>query len=131
MAGYYLKNEQWEKIDPLLKLERDTRGRKPTISDRQALEGVLYVMREGCRWRSLPSEFGNWMTVMMRYTRWVKKGVFWKILMKLQRLKRIKIKIVFLDATIVRAHRAAAGARKKGGFRLLAAQEEGLEVKYT
>ena len=78
MEKYYsLTNRQFALIEPILK--EDTRpswGGKPTISDRHALEAVLYILREGCRWRAMPEVFGHWMMVFMRYKRWVERGVF-------------------------------------------------------
>ena len=119
MKTYYsLTDEQFGLIEPILQEERDRRGRKPTISDRHALEAVLYVLREGCRWRALPETFGPWMTVFMRYKRWVERGVWWKVLMRLQKANVLEVKVAFMDSTVVRAHRHAAGARKKGAARL-------------
>ncbi|MDO5483332.1 MAG: transposase, partial [Desulfovibrionaceae bacterium] len=71
--------------------------------------------REGCRWRALPEYFGHWMMVFMRYKRWIERGVWWKVLMRLQKAKVLEVKVAFIDSTVVRAHRHAAGARKKGG----------------
>ncbi|MDD3469733.1 MAG: transposase [Thermoguttaceae bacterium] len=28
---------------------------------------LLYVVENGCKWRALPKDFGNWNTVYMRY----------------------------------------------------------------
>lgn len=109
-----LTDEQFALIEPILKEERDPRGRKPTITDRQVLDALFYILREGCRWRALPPHFGQWMAVFMRYKRWVERGVLWKILMRLQRANVLKVKIAFMDSTVVRAHRHASGASKKG-----------------
>ena len=115
MEKYYsLTDEQFALIEPILKEERDRRDRKPTISDRHALEAVLYILREGCRWRAMPEIFGHWMAIFMRYTRWVERGVLWKVLMRLQKANALEVRVAFMDSTIVRAHRHAAGARKKG-----------------
>jgi transposase len=35
---------------------------------------VLYVLREGCRWRSLPHEYPKWNNVYYHYQAWSKKG---------------------------------------------------------
>jgi hypothetical protein len=61
----------------------------------------------------------------MRWQRWVERGVWWNILMVLQRLKRIDLHIVFLDSTVVRAHQHAAGAPKKRGTKPLGARAAG------
>ena len=115
---YSLTDKQFALIEPILQEERDPRGRKPKISDRHALEGALYILREGCRWRAMPEEFGHWMMVFMRYKRWVERGVWWKILMRLQKVGVLKVSVAFMDSSIIRAHRHAAGARKKGAARL-------------
>ena len=118
MQDYYcLTDKQFERIEPILRQECDKRGRKPKISDRHALEGVLYVLREGCRWRAMPEVFGHWMTVFMRYKRWVERGVWWKVLMRLRKANVLEVKVVFMDSSVVRARRHAAGARKKEGVR--------------
>lgn len=118
MNYYSLTDQQFALIEPIFTQERDRRGRKPLISDRHALEGVLYILREGCRWRALPDFFGNWMTIFMRYKRRIERGVLWKVLMRLQKAHVLEVKVAFMDSTIVRAHRHAAGARKKGGTKL-------------
>jgi len=35
---------------------------------------VLYILREGCRWRSLPHDFPKWQNVYYHYQIWAKKG---------------------------------------------------------
>jgi len=115
---YSLTDKQFAFIEPLLQEMRDPRGRKPSITDRHALEGIFYILREGCRWRALSKEFGQWVQVFMRYKRWVERGVWWKILMRLQKVDVLKVDIAFMDSSIIRAHRHAAGARKKGAARL-------------
>jgi transposase len=34
---------------------------------------VLYVLREGCRWRSLPHDFPKWQNVYYHYKKWKTK----------------------------------------------------------
>jgi len=132
MEKYYsLKERQFALIEPLIKEERDPRGRKPTISDRHALEGALYILREGCRWRAMPEVFGHWMMVFMRYKRWVDRGVWWKILMRLQKMGVAKVEVAFMDGSLVRAHRHAAGARKKGAAKRSVARGVGLARSST
>jgi transposase len=82
-------------------------------------------MRTGTPWRDLPKEYGEWHTIYMRWQRWVERGVWWNILMVLKRLKRIDLRIVFLDSTVVRAHQHAAGAPKKRATKPLVARVAG------
>lgn len=110
---YSLTDRQFALIEPILRDEQDARGRKPKISDRQALEGALYVLRRGCGWRAMPAAFGHWMMVFMRYKRWVERGVWWKALMRLQKAGVVRLSIVFRDADNDR--RNAAGGRPAKG----------------
>ncbi len=61
--------EQFERIRPLLE---GTRARtKPLEVDLHlVLNAVLYVLKEGCRWRSLPHDYPNWQTVYYHYQHW-------------------------------------------------------------
>jgi transposase len=114
---YYLTNEHFEQIKRLLPPEDSGRGRPPTVRNREALEGILYILRTGTPWRDLPPAYGRWHTIYMRWQRWIERGVWWNILRLLKRLKGVELKIVFLDSTVVRAHQHAAGAAKKKAIR--------------
>ena len=43
------------------------------------LEGMLYVLITGCRWRDLPREYGAPTTVWRRIKRWCEVGVWERI----------------------------------------------------
>ena len=113
----YLTDEQFEQINRLLPPEDNRRGRPPKVKNREALEGILPVLRTGTPWRDLPQAYGPWHTIYMRWQRWLERGVWWNTLMLLKRLKGVELKIVFLDSPVVRAHQHAAGAAKKKAIR--------------
>lgn len=110
---YILTDAQFSQLERLLPRNAHGKGRPLKISNRDALEGILHIMRTGTPWRDLPKEYGYWHAIYMRWKRWVDNGVWWNILMLLKRLKRVDVQIVFLDSTVVRAHQHAAGAPKK------------------
>ena len=114
---YYLTDEPFEQINRWLPPEDSRRGRPPKVKNREALEGILHILRTGTPWRDLPKAYGPWHTIYMRWQRWINSGVWWNILMLLKRLKGVELKIVFLDSTVVRAHPHAAGAAKKKATR--------------
>lgn len=128
---YYLTDEQFTQINRLLPPEDSGRGRPPKIRNREALEGILHILRTGTPWRDLPQAYGAWHTIYMRWQRWVERGVWGNILLLLTRLKRIDLHIVFLDSTVVRAHQHAAGAPKKRATKPLAARAAGRAPKST
>lgn len=45
-------------------------GRPPTVDRREVVSALLYVLRTGCQWRSLPDGFPRWQTVSWSFTRW-------------------------------------------------------------
>jgi transposase len=81
------------------------------------MNGILWIDRTGAPWRDLPERYGPWRTVASRFYRWQKAGIWDRILEALQRRQdaegELDWRVHYLDATIVRAHQHAAGA--KGG----------------
>ncbi|MEX5259991.1 IS5 family transposase [Kocuria sp. CPCC 205263] len=70
----------WEPIAPLLPPPAPARGPcgRPRIDDRAALEGILFVLHTGCRWRDLPVELGcgSGHTAWRRLHHWQQAGVW-------------------------------------------------------
>ena len=106
-----LTQEQYERIAPLLPKQRGN----VSLSNLQVLNAILYVAEHGCKWRGLPSRFGNWHTIYTRMNRWSKNGVLDRVFEKLQRdqIVRIKVEAFGLDSTSVKVHPDGTGARKK------------------
>ena len=40
------------------------------------LNGILWVLRTGARWRDAPTEYGPWQTLSTRFYRWVNAGLW-------------------------------------------------------
>jgi putative transposase len=73
-------DELWEIIHPILD-ELDPpawTGRRRTDA-RAALNGIIYQLRTGCQWNSLPQEFGDDSSVHRTFQRWIRKGVLERI----------------------------------------------------
>src|SRR5690348_14193981 len=112
-----LTDEQWQRLEPLLPPEKPGTGR-PNEDHRQILNGILWIHRTGAPWRDLPRRYGPVGTVSSRFYRWRKAGIWQRILSDLQaeaqQRGEIDWELHFVDATIVRAHQHAAGARRDG-----------------
>ena len=70
----------WELVEPLLPV-RERRFRYPgrkRLGDREALQGILFVLYTGIAWRHLPLElgFGSGATCYRRLDEWQKAGVW-------------------------------------------------------
>ena len=72
-------DELWDTLAPLLP-ERppSPKGGRPRVPDRLCLNGVLFVLREGLRWQSLPTElgWGSGSTCFRRFAEWTACGVW-------------------------------------------------------
>jgi hypothetical protein len=74
-----LTDEHWEQLRLLLPPQKLATGR-PATDHRLIVEGMLWVARTGSSWRELPERFGPWSTVASRYQRWLKEGLWTRIL---------------------------------------------------
>ncbi len=120
MTRHLLTEEQWGRLAPLLPPARPRTGR-PNKDHRLVVEAILWRLRTGAPWRDLPPEFGPWQSAYSRLRRWQAAGVWDRVLAELRRqadadgrLDRVRH---FVDSTVVRAHRHAAGAKKGAATR--------------
>nr|WP_299246513.1 IS5 family transposase [uncultured Halomonas sp.] len=52
------------------------RGLPPSYSRRQLVDACCYVVRSGCSWRMLPTDFPPWQNVYRTFRRWSEQGKF-------------------------------------------------------
>ena len=73
-----LTDAQWARLAPLLPAAK--RGGHPrTVALREVVNGILYVLREGCRWRALPHDFPPWSTVYGYFWHWRRDGTWQRV----------------------------------------------------
>jgi len=106
-----LTEKEFVKISGLLPIQRGNVKHENLLF----LNAVLYVAENGCKWRSLPKEYGNWNSIYKKANRWAKNGVLERVFIALQKeqIIRIKIEHMSLDSTIIKVHPDAHGALKK------------------
>ena len=85
------------------------------VDDRRIVSAIVFVIKNGLRWRDAPREYGPHKTIYNRFIRWSRLGVFNKIFAELAR-KGGKPERTMIDATHLKAHRTAASLLKKGLF---------------
>ncbi len=107
-----LSDAEWARLAPLLPPHPRQGHRRD--DHRVVIDGILCRTRTGCPWRDLPERFGNWKTACGQHRRWSGDGTWEQILDALRagcdEAER-KAWTVAADATVVRAHQHAAGAR--------------------
>ena len=109
-ARHAISDADWERIAGFLPGRPGLHG-GVARDNRRFVDAVLYVARTGIPWRDLPERLGNWNSVWRRFDRWAAKGV-WAEVMAV--LRDEDLEWLILDSTAVRAHPAAAGAKKGG-----------------
>ena len=113
--AYQLTDLPWEQIRDLLPKNG---GRGGQWKDhRLMIDGILWALSDGGRWRNLPDRFGPWPSVYDRFRRWTRKGLWDRILLRLQARRMaggdIDPELFCIDGSVIRAHQSAAGASKK------------------
>jgi transposase len=109
-----LTDEEWARLEPLL--PANPRQGHRWHDHRLVINGIFFRNRTGCPWRDLPGHFGNWKTIYNRHRRWSGDGTWEMILDRLQAgcdQAEGEAWTVAADATVVRAHQHAAGARHR------------------
>ena len=110
MRRYEMREDQWQKIAPMLPGKEGDPGR--SADNRLFVHAVLWIARSGAPWRDLPERFGEWNSVYQRFNRWAKKGVWESVFGELQ---EPDLEWVMVDSTVIRAHQHAAGQKKSAG----------------
>jgi transposase len=110
-----MTDEDWAVVLAVFRAARSRRGDKGR-DDRRFLEALHYFSVHNITWRALPAEFGYWNGVWKRFWRLSRAGVFEAFFDALAGMSRTAHLVQMFDATVVRAHVSAAGA--KGGRRI-------------
>ena len=92
---------------------------KPRVDERRILSGIIFINRNGLRWRDAPKEYGPHKTLYNRWKRWSDKGICTQMMVGLA-AEHSEKNTVMIDATYLKAHRTASSLGvKKGGVDVL------------
>lgn len=110
-----LTEELWRAISPDLPVRPAYRpkGGRPFCDDQGALRGILYLLREGCKWQSIPSQSlpgcPSGSTCWRRFKEWTQLGVWDKAHLQLLDLLGeegvLDLQRVIIDSASVRAQK--------------------------
>jgi transposase len=110
-----LSDAQWAQIEALLPPNGKRGGQWK--DHRVMIDGILWALSDGGRWRNLPERFGPWQSVYDRFRNWTRRGLWDRILDHLQARKmrrgEIDWELFAIDGTVIRAHQSAAGGGGK------------------
>jgi transposase len=108
---FWLTTAQMRRIEPYFPLSHGV----ARVDDRKVISGIIFVIRNGLRWRDAPKDYGPHKTIYNRFVRWSRLGVFNKIFAGLA-AEGGKPDQLMIDATHLKARRTAASLFKKGMF---------------
>ena len=122
---YWLSDDEWSRIEPLL-----PRGRRGAhrVDYHRVMSGIVHMLRSGARWRDCPVEYGPYTTIYNRFNRWSRQGIWYEIFEALTGTTGM-IGTVAVDSSYIKAHRSAAGGKGGPSTRPLAAPEAGAPPK--
>ena len=108
---YWLSEAQMERLWPYFPKSHGV----PRVDDRRVLSGIVFIKRNGLRWRDAPREYGPHKTLYNRWKRWSDMGVFARIMTGLA-AEAPDNKTISIYAAYLNVHRKASSLRsKKGG----------------
>ncbi len=108
-----LTDQQWEIIEPLLSEGKSGPGLKgrPRRNNRDVLEGILWILRTGARWKDLPGEFPAYQTCHRRFGEWIRDGTLKNLLLAIvadmQARGGIDLSETFIDGSFSSAKKGA------------------------
>jgi len=106
-----ITGRQFALLEPIIKMRRKKTGR-PQANLYEVVNGMLYVLSTGCRWRDLPHDYGvSYVTCYRYFIRWVKTGKFQEIFEELKNKANKKNMLhwrnSYLDASVVKSKKGA------------------------
>lgn len=120
----WLSDAQMARLEPYFPKSHG----KPRVDDRRVLGGIIFINRNGLRWRDAPKEYGPHKTLYNRWKRWSDKGIFAQMMAGLAAEQGEQKTFMIpshglqanhcraVDATCLKAHRTASSLGvKKGG----------------
>jgi transposase len=104
-----LTEVQWELMRPLIREPKRRAGQagRPRQEPRAVLNGILWILRTGARWKDLPERYPSYQTCHRRFQQWERDGTLTRILFTLAADLRERGKLdlteAFIDGTFASA----------------------------
>lgn len=109
-----LNTALWDRVRHLIPIHAvSAKGGRPRANDQACFEAIVFVLRNGLRWRDLPDRFPSPATVWRRHAEWTLAGVWeevWRVVLdELGDAGLLDTSELYLDCTFAPA--------QKGGWK--------------
>ena len=109
--GWRIPDALWEQMEPLIPAPKDKHPlgcHRPRVSDRAALDAILFVLRTGCQWNALRATgICSSSSAHRRFLEWTEERVFEKFwtlgLLQYDLLKGVDWTWLAMDGAITKA----------------------------
>ena len=112
----FINDEQWKKLEPLLPARRVGRVGRPCADNREVLEGILWILRTGARWKDLPRRYPSPSTCWRRLRLWEEQGIWLKVWRKfladLDEAHLLDWEEAFIDGSFAPAKKGASASAR-------------------
>jgi putative transposase len=73
-----MSDNGWKELKKQLpfRKEESSKGGRPAAILKEVINAILYVVKTGCSWRSIPGDLPCWQTVYGYFSRWSKDGTW-------------------------------------------------------
>jgi putative transposase len=113
-SGYSsdLTDDQWSFVRKYIP-RRKSGGRRREVDMRRVLDGIFYLLENGCKWRNLPKDFPPWQTVhrhfsyMSEHGHWAKIQAVLYDMVRMQEGREIEPSCIALDSQSVKTGKCA------------------------
>lgn len=119
---FELTDEQWSLISDLFpQASVGPQVGRPPIPPRACVEGIIWILRSGARWKDLPARFPSATTCWRRHNEWSESGIWqraWARLVRLlDRRGRVNDEEAMADATFSPAKKGVKRSARRSEAR--------------
>jgi len=117
IRSWEVSDEFWKRVEPFIPerkreagrtFQRKPGGGRKPMSERRVFEAIVFVLRTGCQWKSVPRErFGSASSVHKYFRQWLRSGFFlalWRAgLAEYDEMEGIAWKWQSIDGSMIKA----------------------------
>ena len=91
--------------------EKPKKVGRPSLNPRAVLNGILWILKSGARWRDLPARYGNRNSLYHKFRQWCECGLFERLLNLVNRNGENSSPLE-IDSTFCKVHQSACSGLK-------------------